>query len=115
MKSILISMAAFAVLAGSSLAQSDPPGPPSSIETRLRQIDLDVAIKHYEKLLIMMRETRLERDLKLGTLEPDKSEVDLTERKMLIIDDSISKLKNEIKTISSGLEITVPPPLPQGH
>lgn len=108
MKSLLIASAVFALLAQGSPAQSDAPSRPSSLEIRIRQIDLDVALKHYEKLQTLMRDTRLEKDLQRGALGANNPEVELTERKMLIIGESIARLKNEIETLSSRLDDAAP-------
>ena len=108
MKSLLIASAAFALFVQGSRAQSERPSRPSTFEVRIRQIDLDVALKHYEKPQSLMRDTRLERDLQRGALGANNPEVELTERKMLIIGESIARLKNEIETLNSRLDDAAP-------
>lgn len=108
MKSHLITILAFTLLAGGSPAKSEALPRASSIVTRICQIDLDVALKHYEKLQIMLRETRLERDLQSISLGPDNPEVELATRKMEIIEVSLAQVRDEIGDLSARLEKIAP-------
>ena len=110
MKLPLVAFAASAFLTGVSPAQFEASPRAASIEVRICQVDLDVALKHYEKLQTMLRETRLERDLQGSSLGPNNPEVELTTRKMEVIQRSLAELKVEIQDLSARLEKTAPRP-----
>ena len=104
MKSSIAAIIAFVAFTGLCPAAPAVPYTEASIETRLRQIDLDVAIRHYEKLQTMLREARLEHDLEGETRQESHPAVQQLDRKMKVLENLLERTRAEIRDLGKALE-----------
>jgi hypothetical protein len=104
MKIIITAMAAFTAFTGILPAESSGSAGARSITVRLRQIDLDVALKHYEKVRTMLLESQLELKIQGATQADAEPQIVLTKRKIDILELSLRQTRGEIEGLAQQLE-----------
>ncbi|WP_367871603.1 hypothetical protein [Luteolibacter sp. Populi] len=96
---ILATLVAFAGFAPALHAET-----PSPVMVKLTQIDLDVAIHHYEKLQGLLRDTELERMIGDGTRSQNHPDQDRLERKISILQKLCADTREEILKLGEVVE-----------